>query len=461
MPTAVFQSAALPGNYNITSDGSGYVFSLSLISGSLPSSNVYVTSAALNVTDTFQFSNKRLAIVRNEDTGADLCAAFTTSGASASGNVDEPLNVTLYNTLALYSGYNPLRVRIRGAGRGTSSSEGNVMNLRVSGYITVTVNWEYSFTSCVAPSSVSLSASVSEGDVSVSYSGAGGGTNNGMTGLEVQYADSSDNSSFGAWAYYGTVSTSSGTGVFAAQPSSTRAWYRKFRLRTLGTAGAGWESGWIETGSVRKNSAPAAPGVTAPVASKTIYNSQPRVLATVGSDADGHTQTMAASGYAASSAGAQPIGKKVVLRRSSAAGAGAVTVSVISTDALGAASGSTDRSFTYAVPAWTDPALVAGTTLLKAAHMTELQTAINNVRAYYGLAAYGFTAIVAGVTGVAGWADHMAQLRAAIDEVVALVNGWDTANGTNDISLPAWITILENKPAAAIIQQVRDAIPLL
>lgn len=156
MPTAVFQSAALPGNYNITSDGSGYVFSLSLISGSMPGSNVYITSALLNVTDTFQFSNKRLAIVRNEDTGADLCVAFTTSGASASGNVNEPLNVTLYNTLALFSGYNPLRVRIRGAGRGTSSSEGNVMNLRVGGYITVTVNWEFSFTPCAAPSSVNL-----------------------------------------------------------------------------------------------------------------------------------------------------------------------------------------------------------------------------------------------------------------------------------------------------------------
>lgn len=105
--------------------------------------------------------------------------------------------------------------------------------------------------------------------------------------------------------------------------------------------------------------------------------------------------------------------------------------------------------------------LVAGTTLLKAAHMTELQTAINNVRAYYGLAAYGFTPIMAGVTGVAGWSAHVSELRVAIDEVVALVNGWDAANGTNDISLLAWITISENRPAAAIIQQLRDAIPLL
>jgi hypothetical protein len=197
------------------------------------------------------------------------------------------------------------------------------------------------------------------------------------------------------------------------------------------------------------------------VASKIIYNSQPRVLATVGSDADGHTQTMAASGYAASSTGAQAIGKKIVLRRSSAAAAGAQSVSVSSTDALGVASGATARSFTYAVPTWTDASLVAGTTPIKATHMTELQAAINNVRAYYGLAAYAFTSITAGVTGLAGWTGHVQELRTAIEQVAALVNGWDTANATNDITLPTWIAISENKPAAAVIQQLRNVIPLL
>jgi hypothetical protein len=200
------------------------------------------------------------------------------------------------------------------------------------------------------------------------------------------------------------------------------------------------------------------------VASKITYNSKPRILATVGSDADGHTQTLAASGYAASSAGAQAAGKKLVLRLSSAAAAGTQSVSVSSTDALGAASGATARSFSYAVPSWTDSALVAGETPIKAVHMTELQAAVDNVRAYYGLAAYAWSTITAGVAGacgLAGWSGHVQELRTAIDQVVALVNGWDTANGTNDISLLAWIVISENRPAAAVIQQLRDAIPLL
>ncbi len=328
--------------------------------------------------------------------------------------------------------------------------------------ISIIINYTLPFSACTPPSSASLSAALSEGNLDLSFSGAAGGTNNAITDLEVQYAESDDNVNWGDWVAYATIPTGSGSGSISVAPSSTRGKYRKFQVRVRGAAGADYYSGWkAVTGSVRKNSAPAAPGVTAPVASKTIYNSQPRILATVGSDTDGHSQTLAASGYTASSGGAQAPGKKLLLRRSSAASAGAQSVSVSSTDALGVASSATARSFTYAVPAWTDASLVAGETPIKAAHMTELQAAINNVRAYYGLAAYPFSSITAGVTGLVGWTGHVAELRAAIDEVVSLVNGWDTANSTNDISLPAWTTISVNCPAAAIIAQLRAAIPLL
>lgn len=56
---------------------------------------------------------------------------------------------------------------------------------------------------------------------------------------------------------------------------------------------------------------------------------------------------------------------------------------------------------------------------------------------------------------------HVTELRTAIDQIVALVNGWDTGSTTHDISLPAWIAITENKPTAAVINQLRAAIPLL
>ena len=315
----------------------------------------------------------------------------------------------------------------------------------------------YSVGTPSAPTAVAVSAALANpgAAVSLSWSGAGPGSYSDIAGYHI-YRSTSVN---GAYEKIGEVSTSSGSGsVSVAAPSAQGAVYY-FRVYTIGQRSNSAIS--AAYAALTANTAPAAPGVTAPVASKIIYNSQPRILATVGSDTDGHSQTLAASGYAVSSAGAQAPGKKLVLRRSSAAGAGAQSISVTSTDTMGMASSAVDRSFTYAVPAWTDTNLVAGETPIKAVHMTELQAAINNVRAYYGMAAYAFTAITAGVTGLAGWTSHVAELRAAIDQVVSLVNGWDTANGTHDISLPAWIAISVNCPAAAVIAQLRAAIPLL
>jgi len=202
--------------------------------------------------------------------------------------------------------------------------------------------------------------------------------------------------------------------------------------------------------------------VTAPVASAITYNSQPRILATVGSDADGHSQTLVASGYTSSSGGAQVPVKKLVLRRSSALSPGGQSVSVSSTDTLGVGSGPVSRSFTYASPVWTDPSLVAGDTPIKAVHMTELRAIINNVRAYYGIAPYAWgQAITAGATTLAGWTGHVQEMRTAIEQIAALVNGWDTGSSTHNISLPAWIAISQNTPSAAVIAQLRSVIPTL
>ncbi len=766
MPTAVFQSAALSGNYGITSNGAGYVFALPLASGSLPGSNVYITSATLHVSQTYQYSSLRLAIARNESTGADLCAAFTTSGNSASNNVNEPLSVTLYNALSLFSGYNPLSVRIRGAGKGGSGSEGNVMSLRQNAVITVTVNWEYSYTACGAPTAVSVSATnVAPGAaVTLSWSGASGGVSNGITGYQIYRADSAG----GPYGHIATVYTSSGSGstsvaapasngssfyykvltlgsvagydsgqssayatltcsfsapsppstmtigggssAYAASGASvTLAWsgagagtnnpvtgyhiYRDgafyaattgtgysvpahgtagssytYTVYTLGTyansgasvgrtvytygmpsaptaisvsnatpdagtnvtlswsgagagsfneitgyqvyratsaggtysylgevstaatsgsmqvtahatmgsayyykvytigarsssaissayaavtskvytactaptavtlaavlanAGASVTLSWSGAGagtnnpvsdyavhratsaggtysllgttastnypvtahategssyyykvaaigtksgfdsglsavyaSLKTNSTPAAPGVTAPVAGKITYNSRPRILVTVGADADGHAQTLAMAGYSASTAGSLAPGKRVVLRRSAAlADAGAQSISVTATDPLGAVSAAAARSFSYAAASWTDNPLVANTTPVKAAHLQELRNAVDQVRAYYGMSPFAWAeALTAGATSLAGWTGHVNELRTAMEGIAAFVNGWDMESGTHNVSLPAWISIPVNKPSAAVMTQLREAILLL
>ena len=766
MPTAVFQSAPLSGNYTITSNGTGYVFALPLTNGSLPGSNIYISSAVLHISQTYQYSALRLAIARNESSSADLCSAFTTSGNSASSNYNEPLSVNLYNTLSLYSGYNPLNVRIRGAGKGGSSSDGNVMSLRVNALITVTINWEYSYTACGAPTTVSVSAnnvapgsavtlswsgasagvsnaitgyqiyratsaggpyslltsvstSSSSGSASVNapttngssfyykvltkgsvagfdsgqssayatltcsfsaptapstvtigggssayaasgtsvtlaWSGAGAGTNNPITGYHIYrdgayYAattgtsysvpahgtagssytytvytlgthsnsgasvgrtvytygvptaptsisvsdatpDAGTNVSLswsgagagsfnaitgyqvyratsagGTYTYLGEVSTTATSGNMQVTAHATMgsAYYYKVYTSgarsnsaissvyavvtskvytacsaptavtvsaTLANAGASVTLSWSGAGggtnnpisiyavhratsaggtysllgttastsypitahategssyyykvaaigtkadfdsglstvyaALKTNSTPAAPVLTAPVAGKTTYHSRPRVLITVGTDADGHAQTIALTGYSASTSGNLAPGKKVVMRRSAAlTEAGTQNISITATDTLGAASGSTTRSFSYATAAWTDSQLVANTTPVKASHLQELRNALDQVRTYYGLAPYAWAeTLVAGATSLAGWTGNILELRTSMEDVAALVNGWDNESSTHNISLPDWIPIPVNKPTAVVMTQIRDAILLL
>lgn len=765
MPTAVFQSAALTGNYTTISNGSGYVFALPLVSGSLPSANIYITSAAMNISQTYQYSKMRLAIARNEDIGADLCTAFTTSGNSASSNVNEQLNVGLYTDLSLY-GSNPLNVRIRGAGKGSSSSDGNVMSLRVNALITVTINWDYSYTACGAPTAVSVSATnVAPGAaVTLSWSGASAGISNGISGYQIYRSDSAG----GSYSYIATVYTSAGSGsttitaptgngtsyyykvltlgsvagydsgqssayaaltcsysvtsapstvtivggtsAYAASGTNvTLAWsgagagtnnpitgyhiyrdgayytattgtsysvpanstaggsytytvytlgtyanssasagrtvytygaptpptsitvsdatpdagtnvtlswsgagagsyneitgYNIYRsdtvggtynmlgsINTTGTSGSmtvtapptmgaayyykiytigarsnsaigsvyagvtakvytvcsapttvslsatlanagtaitlswsgalpgtnnpilgygvyratssggtysplgttasssysvmahntegssyyykvviigtksGFDSGLSNAyATLKTNSSPAAPAILTPVTGKTTYNSRPRILVTVGQDADGHAQALTLSGYSASSVDSLAPGRKIVMRRTAAlTDAGLQNIFITATDTLGATSGAASRSFSYTVATWTDTSLVANTTPIKAVHMQELRNAVDQVLTYYGLSAYSWAeSLAAGMTFLAGWTNHVLEIRTAIEQIAALVNGWDTQSNTYNITLPTWIPIPVNKPTAAVMVQLREAVLLL
>lgn len=97
-----------------------------------------------------------------------------------------------------------------------------------------------------------------------------------------------------------------------------------------------------------------------------------------------------------------------------------------------------------ALGAYTDPELTARATRIKAAHMTELQANINIMRQAYGYAAYSFTTIQAGYTSLGGWTAHVLEMRAAID-------------GINP-SHEAWLTITENRPSVAVIEQLRRVV---
>lgn len=132
-------------------------------------------------------------------------------------------------------------------------------------------------TACGAPSACSVSPTVAEGNATLSWSGASGGTNNTVAGFEIQYSDSSNNADWGSWTALSTVSSSSGSGSLSVAPPVTRGSYRRFRVRTQGSAGSSYYSGWtISSNSVRKNTPP-QPATTL-TASPTVYSEGPITL---------------------------------------------------------------------------------------------------------------------------------------------------------------------------------------
>lgn len=128
-------------------------------------------------------------------------------------------------------------------------------------------------TACGAPTSCSVSPILAEGTVTLSWSGASSGINNTISSYEIQYSDSTDNLAWGAWTALTTVTTTATSGSVSVDPPSTRGNYRRFQVRTRGTAGASYYSGWkVSTNSVRRNTAPSP--ATSAVASPAAYSNE-------------------------------------------------------------------------------------------------------------------------------------------------------------------------------------------
>lgn len=217
----------------------------------------------------------------------------------------------------------------------------------------VEITVEYSLTSaCGAPSNVELSAATSYGsNVTLFWKAGTAGTDNAITGYEVQRCESSNGSSWGSWS---TLTTTTATSL-SVEPPATYGKYYRYRVRTRGTAGASYYSGWVTSGSLQR----VKPTLTA----------------------------------------------------------------------------------------YTDPTIVANETKVKAIHMLELQSNINTMRTGRGLSAYTFAEIRAGYTSLAGWNNHIKEMRTAIDAMT-----------TNH---EAWLPLGENAPRAEVIMQLRRVVDSL
>ena len=87
--------------------------------------------------------------------------------------------------------------------------------------------------------------------MTLSWGAGSAGTNNSVTGYDVQQRESSDGSSWGSWA---TVSGSPVTGTsLDVTPPGTVGNYYQYRVRTRGSAGIDYYSGWVtSTNTLRR-----------------------------------------------------------------------------------------------------------------------------------------------------------------------------------------------------------------
>lgn len=365
----------------------------------------------------------------------DWTALKVVNSTATSGSTD----VALPSARASYRKY---RIRARGAAGATYYSAWKETNsIRYNSLPT-------------APTSFDAAPAVyASGAIALTYAGATDPNNN-ISTYNVQYAVSTNGgASWGSWVPLADGATSH-------TPTLNPGDLIKYQVRTVDALGA--VSGFIESNSCGKNTAPAAPTVSLPQDSKTTHNSRPRFLITMNADPESHLQAVTAAGYTASRATGLASGDKILLRKTAAAAAGTVALSITSADIHGEASGAAARNTTYAAPSYTDDPITKGTSQIKAAHITELRSMINTVRAYYGMAAASWAEVItAGVTSTRNWVAHILELRAAVDEVITLVNGWDTASVTNRIPAPAWITLTNGVPRADAMEQIRDAIESL
>lgn len=123
----------------------------------------------------------------------------------------------------------------------TYDSTRHYSSVSISG-IRMTINYETTTTACGAPTSVSLDITTAETSASLSWSGATDGTGNVITGYQVQYSDSADGTTWGAWTDLG----SSASSPMTVTPNPQRGAYRRFRVCAVGTAGDDYKSSWTE-----------------------------------------------------------------------------------------------------------------------------------------------------------------------------------------------------------------------
>lgn len=340
-----------------------------------------------------------------------------------------------------------------------TSGAGNKINFREACTITLEIDY---VTKCTAPTDVTLSRNTSEGEnVTLSWKAGAGGANNAASYYQIARRQSSNGTTWGKIETY--ASNVGNVTSYSVPPPETPGTYYLYSVRLVGEAGLSYASEYAKCSEGLYN--PPIAQCTAPsgVSVSAITSKFENVTLSWQAGAGGAHN---AASYYQIARRESTDGKTWGAIEFYAKNVGNVTsYSVPPPDKygryfmyfvrlMGDAGGEyasewvqSANTLYHARPAlvsYTDSTITAGKTRIKAAHITEMQTNVNRLRQGLGLPACSFASIRAGYTSLAGWSAHVAELRAAIDEM--------------GITHEAWAAIQANSPTAAVMQQLRRVV---
>ena len=229
---------------------------------------------------------------------------------------------------------------------------------------------------------------------------------------------------------------------------------------------------------ITRNQSPVLPTISFPINGSITYNKQPRVGVVLSTDPDNDLVCgyMSINGVESDSNGANqsywsqtglsPSGTQIVVRGVTVPD-GSRGIGYLCYDTVRALSPVANSNITVLTPSWTDSTIVSGITKPKLEHISELRTAINNVRNYYGLNAYVWSIpnLVRGETLIKDTLTFVTEMRDAIQEIIDYVNSFDNTNTTHNIEQPVWTDSVlvpeEFHVKAVYISEIRAIIPTL
>lgn len=218
---------------------------------------------------------------------------------------------------------------------------------------------------------------------------------------------------------------------------------RKFRVRGYDALGA--RGNWSNyTAEVTLNTAPLPPSIEYPVKGSTVYNRRPRVLLKAAQTNDGPKHILCVGEKSTQLDGASfscgindnlQGGQQVIYRPTENQAVGSFSLRAVMDDSF-LSSQTVSQNFQIAELSFTDADLSLLGMKIKAVHITELQSAVNILRAAYGLEAVNFSSVLAGSTKIGNLA-VITELQQGLQEVMERINGWDDGKFGFSIS---WIS---------------------